>query len=419
MTGILLTQNSTPILGPIAKILGFILNAIFNVFPNIGVAIIIFTIVIYLILLPLTYKQQKFSKLSSKMNPEMRAIQEKYKNKKDQESMTRQNQEMQELYKKYGVSPTGSCVQLLIQMPILFALYRVIYNIPAYVDKVFECLEPLAQNIISTAKGLETIVDLPATTRNFSKYAENGNFDGDTAVRSVVDVLNRASSAEWDTIGSIPGLNVDIYNTARAQFEHFNNFLGLNISNSPWYTIKESFSSGHYVLIIGALMIPVLAAVTQWINTLFMPQASGNGDNNTMASTMKSMNIMMPLMSAVFCFSLPSGLGLYWIAGAVIRSIQQIIINKRIDKMDLDSLIEKNAEKYRNKKREEPASRVTNAASLSTRAMGNGSGISKDNEDALNKAREAYSSNLNPNSIAAKANLVKDYNERNSGSNKK
>ena len=331
MSGILLTQNSTPILGPIAKILGFILNAIFNVVPNIGVAIIIFTIVIYLILLPLTYKQQKFSKLSSKMNPEMKAIQEKYKNKRDQESMTRQNQEMQELYKKYGVSPTGSCVQLLIQMPILFALYRVIYNIPAYVDKVFACLEPLANNIINTVNGISTIINLPATTRNFSKYAENGNFEGETAVRSVIDVLNRASSTEWDEIGKIPGLDLNIYETARTQFEHFNNFLGLNISNSPWYTIKESFGAGKYILIVGALMIPILAALTQWLNTLFMPQPSTGGDENTMASTMKSMNIMMPLMSAIFCFSLPCGLGIYWISGAVVRCIQQIIINKHIE----------------------------------------------------------------------------------------
>ena len=379
---------------------------------NIGVAIIIFTIVIYLLLLPLTYKQQKFSKLSSKMNPELKAIQEKYKNKRDQESMTRQNQEMQELYKKYGVSPTGSCVQLLIQMPILFALYRVIYNIPAYVDKVFQCLDPLAQNIISTVKGLETIIGLEVTTRNFPKYVENGNFEGDTTIRSIVDVLNRASSAEWDTIGSIPGLDTNIFNTAREQFEHFNNFLGLNIANSPWYTIKESFNSGHYIMIIGALMIPIFAALTQWLNTLFMPHPSSNG-NDTMSSTMKSMNIMMPLMSAVFCFSLPSGLGLYWIAGAVIRCIQQIIINKHIDKMNLDEIIEKNAEKYRNKKREEPASRVNSAASLSTRALGSNTSISKDNEEALNKAREAYNNNTNPNSIAARANLVRDYNEKN------
>ncbi|MCR5791105.1 MAG: YidC/Oxa1 family membrane protein insertase [Lachnospiraceae bacterium] len=412
MEGILLTQNSTFILGPIAKVLGIILNAIFNVVPNIGVAIIIFTVVIYLILLPLTYKQQKFSKLSAKMNPEVQAIQEKYKNKKDQESMARQNQELQEVYKKYGVSPTGSCLQLLIQMPILFALYRVIYNIPAYVDKVFNCLEPLAENIISTVSGISTISALETTTKNFPKYAANGNFTGDTALRSVVDVLNRASSAEWDAIGNIQGLDVNIFNTAREQFEHFNNFLGLNISNSPLYTIKGAFPEHNFILVIGALMIPVLAALTQWINTLFMPSPSSGNDNNTMVSTMKSMNIMMPLMSAVFTFSLPCGLGIYWIAGAVVRSIQQVIINKHIDKLDLDSIIEKNAEKYKNKKREVPSKTVTSSASISTRALGNSS-VSKEKEEALNRAKEAYAKNNNPNSIAAKANLVRDYNERN------
>ncbi len=128
MSGILLTQNSTFIIGPVAKILGYIMEGIFFVLdkigiPNIGLSIILFTVVMYMLLLPLTVKQQKFSKLSAKMNPELQAIQAKYKNKKDNDSMMVMNQETQEVYAKYGVSPTGSCVQLVIQMPILFALY--------------------------------------------------------------------------------------------------------------------------------------------------------------------------------------------------------------------------------------------------------------------------------------------------------
>ncbi len=116
---ILLTQYDGKILGPIAKLLGICLNWIFNGLnmlgiPNVGLAIIIFTIVIYIFLLPLTIKQQKFSKLSAIMNPELTRIREKYKNKTDQESMQKQNEEMQLVYKKYGVSPTGSCVQLAI-----------------------------------------------------------------------------------------------------------------------------------------------------------------------------------------------------------------------------------------------------------------------------------------------------------------
>ena len=153
MNMIFLTQSDTFIIGWVAKLLGVIMNGIFNVLdliglPNIGLSIILFTIVVNLLMMPLTIKQQKFSKLSAKMNPEIQAIQKKYKDKKDQDSMMAQNQEIQMVYAKYGVSPSGSCVQLLIQMPILFALYRVIAAMPAYVTKIRETYGVLADKII-------------------------------------------------------------------------------------------------------------------------------------------------------------------------------------------------------------------------------------------------------------------------------
>ena len=167
MSNILLTQDTGKILGPVAKLLGYILEGIFYVIdkigiPNIGLAIILFTIVIYLLLMPLTIKQQKFSKLSAKMNPEIQAIQAKYKNKKDNESMMAMNMETKAVYAKYGVSPSGSCVQLLIQMPILLALYRVIGNIPAYVGKVKEAFFPLVDKLIAQEGSLEFIQTLLA-----------------------------------------------------------------------------------------------------------------------------------------------------------------------------------------------------------------------------------------------------------------
>ena len=86
---------------------------------------------------------------------------------------------------------------------------------------------------------------------------------------------------------------------------------------------------------------------TQWINVKLMPQQNteGNDQANSMAQSMKTMNMLMPIMSAWFCFTLPSGLGLYWVAGSVVRSIQQVITNKYIDKLDFDEIIEKNKEK--------------------------------------------------------------------------
>ena len=124
MSGMILTQSNTFILGPIAKLLGLIMNGIFNLLdmigiPNIGLSIILFTIIIYLLMMPLTIKQQKFSKLQAKMSPELQAISAKYKGKKDNDSMMAMNQETQAVYAKYGVSQTGSCLQLLIQMPLI------------------------------------------------------------------------------------------------------------------------------------------------------------------------------------------------------------------------------------------------------------------------------------------------------------
>ena len=173
-------------------------------------------------------------------------------------------------------------------------------------------------------------------------------------------------------------------------------------------------------MVAGAIMIPVLAAATQWINTKLMPtQAkSGNEQADQMAAQMKMMNTMMPIMSAVFCFTLPAGMGIYWIAGAVIRSIQQVVINKHIDKMDFDYIIEKNKDKAAKKmeKKKVQTEKMQQYANISTRNIdiNKKSNISDaEREAALKKANEYYSKNAKPGSMAAKANMVREYNEKN------
>lgn len=428
MSGIILTQNETFIIGPVAQLLGYIMEGIFFCLdkigiPNIGLAIILFTIVIYLILMPFTIKQQKFSKLSAKMNPELQAIQAKYKDKKDNDSMMRMNEETQAVYAKYGVSPTGSCVQLIIQMPILFALYRVIYAIPAYVGKVKDAFFPLVDKLIAeagSAEFIQTFKDAAMFSKQFTNEAfTSGNTE--YVQNTFIDVLNRASTSEWHSIAEkFPSLAADVDNTL-VTLEQYNNFLGINIGNSPSYIVKEAIANGTYLMVIAALAIPVLSAVTQWINTKLMPQPeNNNAQDNPMAASMKSMNVMMPLMSAVFCYTLPAGMGLYWIAGSVVRSIQQIVINKHIDKMDLDEVIKKNVEK-RNKKLEKAGidpKAINNYATMSTRNVAskanyNSSMTQEEKEAAMKKATEYYSKNAKQGSIASKANMVKQYNEKN------
>ena len=428
LSGILLTQDDGAILGPVSKILGFIMEGIFNVLnmigiPNIGLAIIIFTIVIYLLLMPLTIKQQKFSKLSAKMNPELQAIQAKYKNKKDNDSMMAMNQETQAVYAKYGVSPTGSCLQLLIQMPILFSLYRVIYAMPAYVGKIKDSFYPLVDKLKSESGAVEYVRNLS----NSNMYAAQFNNEAFTSgnveyvENTLIDCLNRASTAEWTALAEkFPSLSNDV-NMTLEKLNEYNNFLGLNIANSPSFTIKDALATGSYLLLVGALLIPLLSALTQWINTKLMPQAnsksgSGNETADAMAQSMKTMNVMMPIMSAFFCFTLPAGMGLYWIAGSVVRSIQQIAINKYIDSMDMDEMIKKNEEKYKKKMEQAGAmaSGLNNYASMNTRSISSKASMTQtEKEEALKKANEYYSQKAKPGSIAAKANMVREYNEKN------
>ena len=433
-----MTQNSGRIIGPIAKLLGYIMEGIFFILdkigiPNIGLAIILFTIVIYLLLMPLTIKQQKFSKLSAKMNPELQAIQAKYKGKNDNDSMMAMNMETKAVYAKYGVSPSGSCVQLLIQMPILFALYRVIYNMPAYVGKIKEAFFPLVDNLIAQSGSTEFIqnTDNFAQAGMFSRQFTNESFTSGVTTyvqNTFVDVLNKASSAEWLSIkDKFPILSADVDHTL-GLLDKYNSFLGLNIGNSPSYVMREAIASKSFILIIAAISIPVLSAVTQWINVKLMPQQdTGNNKNandqqSAMMQSMKTMNMFMPIMSAFFCYTLPAGMGLYWVAGAVVRSIQQVVINKHIDKIDLDEVIKNNEEKAKKKmeKAGVKAQQMAAYANMNTKkvnaipkSQSNPNMTQEEKDEAMKKSTEYYNQNAKPGSMLAKANMVKQYNEKN------
>ena len=436
MNAILLTQYDGMILGPIAKVLGLLMNGIFWVLdkigiPNIGLAIILFTIVIYALLTPLTIKQQKFSKLSAKMNPELQAIQRRYQGKKDNDSMLAMNQETKAVYAKYGVSPTGSCVQLLIQMPILFALYRVFMNMPAYVGQIKDAFYPMVEKLANAAGSIEFI----SNTKNFANAGmflpqfQNELFTSGNMQyiqNTFIDVLNKASSAEWRSLADhFPSLSNDILTTMQ-EMDHYNNFLGLNMGNSPSYMVSEALASGAWLMVVAGFAIPVLSAVTQWLNVKLMPQADTGSENNSMASSMKVMNNVMPIMSAGFCYTLPAGMGLYWVAGSVVRSVQQVLINKHIDRMDIDAEIKKNTEKYHEKLRKQgiDPEKLNSYATMSTKNMksatpapsrAKASAMTQEQkEEAMRKATEYYNKNAaKPGSLAAKANMVRDYNEKN------
>lgn len=436
MSDILLTAYPGSILGPIAKLLGILMDWIYSGISNITggrvesvvLSIVIITIIIYMCLLPLTIKQQKFSKLSQKMQPEMQAIQAKYKNKKDQASMMAMQEETQLLYQKYGISPMGSCVQMLIQMPILFALYRVFYNIPAYLSGVKGSFTGLVDSIQQTSGYQDTLVSLmekynvvTSSGLNASNAASKlADASGDTLNNFIIDILYKLPSKGWDALMDgkfFDGIQSAVEKTHDALL-HFNYFLGLNISDTPWYIIKSNFTDKPdkwLLFVILALLIPVLSYLTQMINIKLMPQAT-NG-NDQMANQMKMMNLMMPLMSLFICFTVPVGLGIYWICSALVRGIQQFFVNRHIENLDLEAVMAKNEEKAKKKREKMGLSEdyIKKAAQIKTKSIDNKANVSVSagTEEKLAKAAE-YKANAKPGSLASKANMVKEFNERNS-----
>lgn len=339
------------------------------------------------------------------------------------------NQETQAVYAKYGVSPTGSCLQLLIQMPILFALYRVIYSIPAYVPMVKQEFTTLVNSLMGKEDSAEFLRGLSSGnffTKQFTNEAfTSGNVE--YVSNTYIDVLNRASKADWNTLTEHYSDLSGIINSTIAKLDNFNNFLGINIGYSPKETITNAFQSKSYFVILLAILIPVLSAVTQWVNVKLTPQAAnnnkptGNAQADQMQSSMKAMNTFMPIFSAIMCFTLPAGMGIYWIAGSVVRSIQQVLINKYIDRMDIEEEIKKNIEKRDAKLKRAgiDPTKLTSNANLSTKGIASKASVStgyknEANPDEVKKATEYYNKNAaKPGSIAAKANMVKQYNEKN------
>lgn len=435
MTNILLTPYDGAILGPIAKLLGVIMDAIYmfmhNIFgiENVGLSIILFTIVIYTLMLPLTYKQQKFSKLSQAMQPELKAIQEKYKNKRDEASQMAMNNETQMVYDKYGVSPMGSCGQMLIQMPILFALYRVFYNVPAYITAVRDKFVVIADDIMAY-DGFADIM-----TKIQTDYKVTLNVQPDFVV-SDTNTIDQVRNFIIDVIYKVPSIDslvkpnadgevyftaldsvTEIINNGVENFHQFNFFLGLNISDTPWNIIQDNIASKNFLLVFVALLIPVTSYLTQVLSIKLMPTANNdkNNQNDMMAQQMKMMNKTMPLMSLFFCFTLPVGLGIYWVISAAYRSVQQVIINKVISNMSLDDIIEQNKEKAKKKqeKRGVYENQIREAAAVKTRTIESKANINNYAEldkNGYDNSNRTYK----PGSMAAKANMVREYNERNS-----
>lgn len=409
----ILLTTQTGFLKPIAWLLGQIFNGLFNLIyniaewftdkpyhvPIIGISVILFTIIVRLILLPMTIKQQKFSKLSGLMNPELQEIQAKYKDKRDQVSMMNMQAETKAVYEKYGTSPTGGCLTMLIQLPIMFALYRVIYKIPGYVTKIRELCGGIADKITGSGDDWATKLD-----------AINGiSVSASTGKATLIDKIYNLSPEKWSEVQNAFS-SVDFGN-AYDQIHGYNNLFGISLTQAPGWRLSW------------ALIIPILAGLTQWLSVKLMENknnvnvGSQNDQQAGMASSMKVMNTIMPILSAVFCVSFASCIGLYWIASSVVQIVVQLVINKKMNNKDVDEIVKENIEKANIKRAKKglPPVKISNVTSKyveQVHKMEARENRKEERDKEIKESTSYYNTSAKPGSLAAKANMVKMFNEK-------
>ena len=396
------------IIMPIAQVLGYIFDLLFEALSflhigNVAIAIILFTIIVKLCMLPLSIKQQKLAKLNSVMSPEIKAINEKYKDKKnDQNAMMKMQEETKAVYEKYGVSQTGGCVQMLIQMPILLALYQVFRFIPLYITQ----LKNLFTAFLTDNGG---IMSASGYTDTMKQFGENIDW---TNVNTAITEINKFSTENWEALRNAFPAFSDIIGNSHASLEQMNTFLGINMSQEPGFGLTLAF------------LIPVLSGLSQFISVKVAQGNTPVDDDNPMAASMRMTTYIFPLMSAFIAISVPAGLGLYWIATSVIQTIITVFINRYYDKLGAETIVKKNVEK-RNKKRAKkglPPETIAKNATVSTKnvsrekAVKSLEQIKAENEKKVKEIKESaqYYKTAKPGSLAEKAGMVAKYNEKSS-----
>lgn len=322
-------------MGIIYKFFGAILDLVFNgvtlITPvaALGISIILFTFITRLILTPLQLSSQRTSRAMTKLQPEMQRIQNKYKGKTDQQSQLQQSMEMRDLYKRYKIKPLAGCLPLLIQFPLIIALFNVLRQPASYIGKLGTVYQNIASIIVEKVSNYQTLLE--PFTQSVSMNANNANFDLSNA-QDLSVFLSHLSTADWTQfLSNVDSSTVTVINQALEAKQNFEVFLWMNVVDTP----KMLVTSGQWLV----LLIPIIAGASTYIFskiTMAANNATANGQAQNSAETMmKTMNVAMPIMTAIFSWTMPIGLALYWISGNIIMMGQQVIVNRILAKQDL------------------------------------------------------------------------------------
>lgn len=310
-----------------------ILNGINSVIHNYGWSMVVFTILIKLVLLPLDYKSRKSMRRMTKLQPQIAKLQKKYAN--DKEKL---NQKSAELYRREGINPMSGCLPMLVSMVILFIMFDAMRTV-ANTEMASQALGLLTTGtqtneswlwikniwmpdspfnpVIADSANLRVIpADIwakvfasldPASVTALAQYGvDAATISGETVFAALQTLPIYAQETQlWATM---PQLNLLIVN------------LSIYAHNNGWF------------------ILPILAAVTQYLMTLSQPQTAAADPNNPAAGTNKFMKYFFPLFSLWICSSYNAIFALYWVVSNVFAWVQGLVMNKMFEKMDENQL---------------------------------------------------------------------------------
>ncbi len=319
--------------------LGFILDLFYRFIGNYGFAIILFTVFIKLLLFPLDLKQKKSLLKTQKIQPLLMEVQKKYANDKE-----RQSQETMKLYQKFGINPMSGCLPMLIQLPIIFALYWVVRKPIAYMmgvgaGDIWRIAEAFntwaAANTDALPEAIKNIVPL-----TYQKGLGNTNTFGSHEIQIAQllfkhpEILNHPAILAWEQ-GLRP---IDF------------TFFGMDLSSIPNLSAFFGMFIGKFSAITKDVallwIIPILSGFSSWLsskvaspskekekkdkNIVLSEEEKAENKANPSTDTMKSMTAIMPIFSTWFAFTLPAAVGLYWTVSNLIQILQHTLVSKFI-----------------------------------------------------------------------------------------
>lgn len=289
--------------------LGWIMYLCYSVAKNYGIALVMFTILTKLVLLPLSIKQQKGMVKMAMFRPKMEEIQKKY-----QKNPTKMNEELAALYAEEGYNPMSGCLPLLIQMPILLGLINVIYYPLTHIIR-------LPKEIIAKTITVATEV---LGTAGMNTYS---------AEMSVINAVAKNPDA-FSGIGE----------SVVAQIQNFDfTFFGLDMAATPTFALNM------------LLLVPILSGISSFImGRISMKQNSAStGDGGAAAMTNNVMMLMMPLMSVWIAFKVPAGVGIYWLLSNVFMIVQQKLLYKFYNPAEMAAKVKAEMEQKKESERKE------------------------------------------------------------------